>query len=295
MNANLIDTNDAASSGLVTKVAGGHNCWEQFDSVCADSIENMIANMAGVADNTMAKVIQLTAPTIKDPGQSRNFPDTASENGANSFASTVWPLLTANCSSCHYEEGISRQQSPFFANPDSADSSYEFAKPKINIDSPELSSFVQRLEGGHQCWSGPATCMNDAATLEAAITLFASAIMPTTIDINLVTSKALNLIDDGIVASGSSRHEADTIALYEFKTGAGDTAFDTSGVEPPMNLTLVGNVDWLGAYGVDFTGGRAQAAEEATALVRAIAELGVALLVVDTSMRGDKNGDPSLS
>ncbi len=45
-----------------------------------------------------------------------------------------------------------------------------------------------------------------------------AAIIPTPVDENLVTSKALTLVN-GTVASGGSRHETDVIALYEFKAG----------------------------------------------------------------------------
>src|SRR5690606_10961831 len=37
------------------------------------------------------------------------------------------------------------------------------------------------------------------------------------------------------------------------------TAYDTSGVDPAMNLTLSGNVQWFGGWGLNFAGGKAQA------------------------------------
>ena len=48
---------------------------------------------------------------------------------------------------------------------------------------------------------------------------------------------------DGTVAAGGNRYEAATIAKYEFKTGMGNIAYDTSGHEPALNLTLVGRRD----------------------------------------------------
>ena len=50
----------------------------------------------------------------------------------------------------------------------------------------------------------------------------------------MVTSKALTL-NDGIVASGGNRHEANQFAIWEFKTGSGQTAYDTSGIDPTIN------------------------------------------------------------
>ena len=260
---------DPASSALIAKVLGdpgidgdGHNCWENFESVCADIIVNMISAWAGTTDNTTAREIQLTAPAVlKDPGNSKNFPATAQTDpdplagGDTSFAQTVYPLLTQHCVACHYEEGVTQQQNPFFANPDDVDSAYEAAKSKINIDTPAQSRLVSRLEEGHNCWTN---CPADALTMTTAITAFADSIVPVQIDQNLVISKAMTMLD-GIVASGGNRHEADAIALYEFKTGTGGTAFDTSGVEPAMNLSLNGNYTWLPAYGLDFSGGKAQA------------------------------------
>jgi len=248
----LVNLSDPSSSQLVSKVEAGHNCWEQFDSVCADSIKSMISNWAGVPDdNTSARAIKLTAPTIKTPGDSKTFPDLA-----DSFSTTIHPLLLDNCIACHYEEGLSQQQSPFFANPD-ASSAYEAVKPKVNIDLPSNSLLVQRLLGKHNCWSD--SCDDDAADMQLAIEQFADAIPTTQIDQNLITSKALVLLDDGIIASGGNRHEFNMIALWEFKVGTGSTAFDTSGIEPAMNLSLNGNVNWLGAYGLDFSGGKAWA------------------------------------
>ena len=262
----LVNLQNPASSLIVTKVASGHNCWEQFDSVCADTIESMINSWAGVSgEGVTSRTIQLTAPTIKDPGESKTYPATAFDTSPNSFAETIHPLLEQRCIACHYEEGVTQQQSPFFANPDE-NSAYEAAKSKINIDLPLNSRLVQRLLEGHNCWSdcgqyNPATGITDgnAGEMLAQIELFAGAINPDVIDPSLLTSKALVLLDDGIIASGGNRHESNQIALWEFKAGSGLTAFDTSGIEPFMHLSLDGNVSWLGSYGLDFSGGKAWA------------------------------------
>src|SRR5690606_7859064 len=82
-----------------------------------------------------------------------------------------------------------------------------------------------------------------------------------------VTSKALTLYE-GTIASGGNRYESSVIALYEFKTGAGTTAFDTSGVDPAMDLTLSGSVEWFGGWGLNFSGGKAQASTAASSKLR---------------------------
>ncbi len=263
----LVKLDDPSGSFLVKKVGTGHNCWLSKDSaqVCADTIKNMISRWASGDENIVSTEVKLTAPDIKNPGASKNFPATANDNGANSFANTVHPLLEQHCIGCHYEDGAQQQQSPFFANPD-VGSAYEAVKPKINIDLPHDSRLVQRLLDGHNCWSecGSYDAATDTATgnagkMLAAIKQFAGGIQPTTIDAQLITSKALVLSKDGIIATGGIRYEFGQIALWEFKKGKGKIAYDTSGLEPAINLSLEGQYEWLGGYGLYFYGGKAQA------------------------------------
>ena len=96
-----------------------------------------------------------------------------------------------------------------------------------------------------------------------AITAMADDIAPDVVDPALVISKALKLTD-GIISSAGGRFESNVIALYEFKTGSGNTVFDTSGVEPSLNLTLSGSYSWVGGWGVAFTDGKAQGSTTAS-------------------------------
>lgn len=251
-NVNLLDP---SSSLLVTKVGSGHNCWLTSDIACADSIEQMVINWSNGASTATVRTIKLTAPAIKDPGDSKSFPLLATDNAPNSFAMTVHPILVANCQGCH-EESASLPISPFFANADPA-SAFEAAKPKMDIDTPSNSRFVVRLEQEfHNCWTND--CAADALAMQTVIQNFAGAIALTAVDPALVTSKALTLAD-GIIASGGNRHESNLIAIWEFKTNGGGTAFDTSGIEPAIDLTLSGSYTWIGGYGINLTGGKAQA------------------------------------
>ncbi len=251
----IVDMITPANSLMATKVAAGHNCWLASDQACADVITAYITAWAGGLAGS-GTVIPLTAPPLKDPGDSKSFP--ADSSG---FAATVHPVLTANCAGCHTDSSTDAQ-SPFFANSD-PDSAYEAAKPKIDLDAPDNSRFVVRLRDEfHNCWdpnnSGSSDCAASAIAMENAITAYASSISVTTIDPNLVTSKALTL-PDGIVASGGNRYDNNVIAMYQFKTGSGNIAFDTSGVAPDMHLTLSGGVDWVGGWGINVTSGKAQA------------------------------------
>ena len=120
----------------------------------------------------------------------------------------------------------------------------------IDLDTPSNSRLVQRLIELHNCWDD---CPSNAAEMEAAITAMADSIDPTPVDPALLVSRALSL-PEGIVASGGSRHENDLIALYEFKTGQGSVAYDTSGVDPAINLTLSGGYSWVEGWGIQFGG-----------------------------------------
>ncbi len=46
--------------------------------------------------------------------------------------------------------------------------------------------------------------------------------------------------------------------MWEFKTGSGTVAYDTSGVEPALDLTLSGDVTWVGGWGINVRSGKAQ-------------------------------------
>jgi hypothetical protein len=255
----IVDLGTPANSPMVSKVAGGHNCWLGSTpaawQACADTITTWITAWAGGATSA-GNTITLTAPALVDPGASKNFP-----TGSSLFASTVHPVLTANCANCH-TDSASNAQSPFFANSD-PDSAYEHAKSKIDLDTPANSRFVVRLRDEfHNCWdpnaTGSSDCTASAVVMENAIMAFGGSITPTQPDPALVTSKAMTLLN-GIVASGGNRIEDNVIALYQFKEGTGSTAFDTSGVAPGMHLNLSGGVDWVGGWGIDITSGKAQA------------------------------------
>ncbi len=246
----VVDLATPSQSRLVLKVSGGHNCWVADNATCGEIMTRWISEWAAATGGVTARVIVLEAPEIRDIGQSKTFP----EDGGN-FSSTVYPLLTQYCIDCH-SENARVPQSPFFASSD-VDTAYSAAKSKINLNTPADSRFVVRLgEEFHNCWSD---CTGNANSMLAAIQAFADSIPTAQVDPDLITSKALYLLSDGLVANSGGRHENDVIALFEFKTGSGDIAYDTSGVSPALNLTISGDVDWVGGWGLRFNGGTAKA------------------------------------
>lgn len=251
----LVDLNDPAQSLIVNKVRGGHNCWLTDDNACGDIIQSYVESWAGDSIGGSGKTVQLTAPPIQDPGESKNFPAST-----GLFAGSVYPLLTAYCSNCHSDTSAVAQ-SPFFASAD-IDVAYEAAQTRMDLDTPANSRFVNRLGSEfHNCWTN--SCTADAQEMQNAIAAFSAAITPDSVDPDLVTSKALKLTD-GIISSAGGRYENNVIALYEFKTGSGNTVFDTSGVEPALNLSLSGSYSWVGGWGVAFTDGKAQGSTTAS-------------------------------
>ena len=264
----LINLSSPAESRLVTKVATGHNCWEPSSlEVCTDTIENLITNWAaGVQDDNPVQVIVLTPPEDREVGESKSFPE--SPDGFDTvFTGTqsVYGLLTTYCADCHREDGPVAQQQPYFASTD-VNTAYEAARARIDLDTPANSRFVLRLFPElHNCWN---ECASDSAEMLAAIQAFSDSIPLTTVDEDLVLSKAVRLLDDGVEASSGGRFQSNAIALYQFNTGSGFTAFDTSGVSPSMNLNLTGNFQWVGGNGIRFTNGRGQASTSSSQKLR---------------------------
>ena len=244
----VVDTEQPSLSRVVEKVGGGHNCWNQDSGTCATIMTTWIENWVGDTSGGGRQIV-LIPPTPQDPGASKNFPADPS-----SFETLVHdPVLEVYCSNCHSSESANAQQ-PYFADPDIT-TAYDAAKPKINLDTPANSRLVIRLRNEfHNCWDN---CAANAQVMEDAITAFSNGITPTTVDPNLVTSKALTLVD-GTLASGGNRYEDAQIALWEFKTGNGLVAFDTSGVDPAVDLNLSPEVTWYGGWGITTNGGIAR-------------------------------------
>jgi len=279
----VVNLQQPSTSLIVTKVSGGHNCWLADPNACGEILTTWITNWAGSAVGTGTQV-QLQAPPVQSVGNSKNFPATAAD-----FQATVWPLLTQYCSKCHAPDA-GTPQSPFFASSD-VNQAYQFAIPKMNLNTPSSSRFVSRLAVDmHNCWS---KCSDDAALMLAKIQAFAGMVPSTAVDPNLVTSKALTLTQ-GTIASGANRFDANVIAKYEFETGTGLTAYDTSGVDPSADLTLSGSVTWAGGWGITVgAGGKAQASTSASRkihdLIEATGEYTIEAWVAPALVAADKS------
>ena len=258
----VTNTQQPSLSRIVEKVSEapiGHNCWVADPGVCGTIMTTWIENWVGSAAGGGRQIV-LTAPADRDPSDSKNFPTDPAL-----FEQFVYtPVLAEYCAGCHSSESPTAQQ-PFFAESVVA-SAYEAAKSKINLDSPADSRFVIKVSPGaqggeaHNCWNND--CATASVEMLDAITAFANAIDPTTVNPDLIYSKAVRLVD-GTVASGGNRYENDQIALWEFKTGSGLTAFDSSGVDPAIDLNFSGDVTWYGGWGITIGYNQAQGAGKA--------------------------------
>jgi Concanavalin A-like lectin/glucanases superfamily len=263
----LVNFTQPGQSQLVLKVGSGHNCWVADPSACADTMLTWIKAWIG-AGSASSTGITLTPPPLQTVGSSKVFPASSA-----AFAANIWkPYLSVYCSGCHRADAPT-PQAPYFAPADppnnpatqaQIDGAYLAAQPKIDLNNPANSRFVVRLGTEfHHCWANPPggapDCPASATAMLAAIHAFADPLTANTIDPSLVVSKALSLTQ-GTIASGGGRYEANLVAKYEFKTGTGTTAYDTSGVSPSADLSLTGPVTWVGGWGIQIaTGGKAQA------------------------------------
>jgi hypothetical protein len=287
----LVNFTQPDQSTLVLQVSSGHNCWVADPKACGDTMLTWIKAWIG-SSATSTTGVTVTAPSSTDVAGGKQFPSTAELGGDNSggtsFQATVYPLLSQFCSGCHAPTASS-PQTPFFATggtpgfadctkaatPCTAadwDAAYIAAQDKINLNSTDQSRFVVRLrDEHHNCWTTPsggaADCAGSSAAMLAAINVFANAIQVKAVDPALLVSKGLHL-KDGTVASGGNRSEANLVAKYEFKTGTGTTAFDTSGVSPSADLMFTGDVSWVGGWGINVNaGGKAQATTATSAKI----------------------------
>ena len=266
---NLVQPNQ---STLVLKVGSGHNCWVADPSACAATMLVWIQAWIG-AGSASTTSVQLVAPPVQAAGGGKQFPADPTA-GNPSFQSTVYPLLTKFCSGCHTSSSATAQQ-PYFAS-SNINEAYAAAQPKMNLASPDQSRFYVRLsQEFHHCWVTPSSggapdCPGSSAAMLAAITAFANGIPVTPIDPALVISDAVTL-KQGTIASGGSRYEANLVAKYMFQTGSGSTAYDTSGVTPAADLSLSGNVSWVGGWGINLgAGGKAQASTSTSSKLAAM-------------------------
>ncbi|MCZ6829921.1 MAG: LamG domain-containing protein [Gammaproteobacteria bacterium] len=245
------------SSAVVQRIANGHNCWLGSDqaSTCAATITSYIERWAAGTVQSAATV-QLLPRIPVSPSGTRVMPPTLIDVAGLDLASSgeVLELLNRYCSDCH-SDTANIPQSPYFGS-DNPDIAYPALRGKIDLIDSAASRIVLRLAtDSHNCWD---SCPDNAETLRRAVARFAAVVPETEVDASLVISMAQVLERDGVVATGGGRAESSLIAKWEFREGSGTTTADTSGVKPEIPLSLSGDYNWLGGWGVRFVAGKAQ-------------------------------------
>jgi len=181
--------------------------------------------------------------------------------GVDDFLVTVYPLLTSHCSDCHSQAGFA---SPLLAYPDPAVAQAEILdNQKISFSNPANSRIVLKLRDEfHYCWN---VCEEDAQQLQTAIEQWIGFVNDggkAAVPVDIISSDFLSLVD-GVLGSSTPRINDQVIALYEFKEGVGNVAKDTSGVSPPIDLTLEGTA-WTAGQGIDIQSGIALGTAQAS-------------------------------
>lgn len=248
----VVNLQNPVASTVVTKVAGGHNCWTT-PAACRVLLTSYIENWAASAAGG-AVTVQFNSPTDRDPngtaGGFRAFPSTTPAG-----YSGVHNVLTQYCAGCHRLEATTPQQ-PYFAAAD-INISYAAVQPKIDLNTTTRSRLYLRLrDEHHNCWND---CAANAQTMLDAINTFAGSIPVRVLD-SAAFRSAGQVLNDGIIGSSGGRFEQYQIALWQFKEGSGDKVSDTSGVAPDIELSLRGNegegldYQWVSGWGMQFNG-----------------------------------------
>lgn len=267
----LINRAAPQQSALVTKVAGGHQCWVGSDSACAQILTAWITRWVHSADGTGADstTIVLEKPDTFAIASTKVLP----ADPPSGFASgALRGLLQTYCSDCHAPTASTPQQPYFAGSSETGASEWESVRSKLDVQDESRSladaqsRLVVRLRSEfHNCWDddmdGAVDCNANALEMLTAIKELISEDIADPVD---PTEQGLTIsggmiLTEGTVASSGGRFEQHQIAYWNFSTGTGNVAYDISGIEPAMNLSLSGDISWVGGWGIDITSGRAWA------------------------------------
>jgi len=164
----------------------------------------------------------------------------------SAFKATLYPVVVNRCGACHASNGPAG--TPDFAHEDVA-TAFNVIETNtlVNLSNPANSRLAQKLiQEQHKCGT---SCTAWADEIIAAVKSWANMIASNTSPTAAIESSTLTLADSMSNQSGGRVEDA-VIAKYEFKTGSGTTAFDTSGVTPALNLTLDPEISWIDGQGI---------------------------------------------
>ena len=202
----------------------------------------------------------------------------ASAGGVDAFSQTLYPILVSYCSDCHSGNGPG---SPHIAHP-SASTAYANVvnQGKVDLSNPPASRIVQKVGGGHHCWTpvvpvqGQTNCQTNMDVLTAAIADWADLIDFGNggVSINETLASSTQRLSDGVQDTQGERYTENLLAFYDFKEGSGDIIHDrVASNGQPIDMTLSGDYSWMSSWGVQFNDARAVSNGNSTKLAAAIA------------------------
>jgi hypothetical protein len=234
MGSNMITIAPGKSYGIIPLSIADDGTDEQNETITITLTNPQGAELSKAASYTF---------TINDD-------DEPAVDARAAFGQTVYPLLREHCTACHAGAGPGN---PAFSHPN-RDTAYDQVvdTQKVDTTTPANSRLVQRLaKEFHNCWSD---CAADAQKMTQVIEQW----------LQLVgTKKIVGSAARGVRSSttslaagagqGPRRVTDHLIARYDFSEATGNTARDTSGVTPAMDLKLTG-AEWLAGQGIKLSG-----------------------------------------
>lgn len=214
--------------------------------------ERKLARLCGIIMLGLILTLAGCGGGSKDAPSDNNGGNTAGSESLSAFSTTLYPVLTNHCSDCHASQGPAG--TPDFAHED-VNVAFNVVESNTlaNLGNPSNSRLAQKLtQEMHKCGT---SCTAWADEIIAAVQNWADMVAASGgggTASNAITSSTLMLADSAQNAGGGRIEDA-VIAKYEFKTGSGQTAFDTSGVAPALDLTLSKDVAWIPGQGIEMT------------------------------------------
>jgi len=202
------------------------------------------------SDEEEAPLTNTGNPPPNNP--SPNDPTASVDEQRAAFETNLYPVLVTNCGICHAAEGPG--ETPDFAHQESA-RAYDIviSNTLVNLSNPANSRLVIKPLGKHKCTVPTCTTWSDeilAGVMGWANAVAGSGGSGAGSNGSSIVSASLTLAQ-GTKNNGAGRVEDAIIAKYNFKTGTGRTAFDTSGVAPALDLELSADVTWIPGQGID--------------------------------------------
>jgi len=274
----LVNLESSADSRLVQQVLSMHKCFQPACNSWANEIQGGIDSWANAIPPVNDEENINEDDLIDSLDETEQT--TLLQSQITSFGDDLHPVLVELCGACHAGLENEPAGTPNFAHQDITTAySVLTSNTLVNLANAENSRLVKKILTLHKCTQP--TCNTWANNIQTAIETWSTNLAESTMNTNIIgtgtsgtriSSKPLS-IAEGVKDEGEGRVEDAIIAKYEFKTGSGQTAFDSSGVSPALNLTLSENVNWITARGIEITDPNMTRVSKAVATVEASKKL----------------------